>query len=194
MWLRRSNCAEQTPELFLTKLVDEQNRILKSIILLLLPFQPCGHNEISLAAEKALLSYVFPLCFLLSWPSRLPRTAGIEPTRYEAFRVPMEMVQFCVNQEEKKTKLSGGKKMWSITGQFSVYWHSHELKAGAMRTKPPSAPEGPNVLPPHCQYMVWPRRFFFSLGSRWRTGLYWLWDENWLRSHLFAEVWLCLSL
>lgn len=50
--------------------------------------------------------------------------------------------------------------MGVITGQFSVYWHSHELKAGAMRTKPPSAPEGPNVLPPHCQYMVWPRRFF----------------------------------
>lgn len=26
----------------------------------------------------------------------------IEPTRYEEFRVPMEMVQFCVNQEEKE--------------------------------------------------------------------------------------------
>lgn len=79
----------------------------------------------------------------------------------------MEMVQFCVNQEEKKKKQTlRRKKMGSIIGQFSVYWHSHELKAGAMRTKPPSAPEGPNVLPPHCQYMVWPRRFFFFTGFK----------------------------
>lgn len=55
-----------------------------------------------LQLRKRLLSYIFPLCFLLSWPSRLPWTAAIEPTRYEEFRVPMEMVQFCVNQEEKE--------------------------------------------------------------------------------------------
>lgn len=51
--------------------------------------------------------------------------------------------------------------MGSITGQFSVYWHSHELKAGAMRTKPPSAPEGPNVLPLSV-YGLAKKVFFFT--------------------------------
>lgn len=141
-----------------------------------------------LQLRKCLLSYIFPLCFLLSWPSCLPRTAGIVPTRYKAFRVPMETVQFCVNQEGKETNSQEEENVIDNRTVVCIWaqpWIVYVLPLWKMGPNKQNYRVPPKVLM-YSQPIVslcFGQEGFLSLGSRWRSGLQWLWDKN----HLFAE-------